>query len=284
MKNERKCHSFLSTTDYSRAIFDAWKNSAKTIHFSGGGEPLMHPKTKRMLATAKSLGLETALSTNGVFLDNETISFVDNPRISLNAATKETYRKITGTNYFNTVVENIKNIPVGHKKKTGVAFLVIPDNMHEIEQFCSLANDLKVGWVHIRPAYLSDKGQNKTLIDSSGLMADKLSKIEKKFPNLDIFYRVDKFDGFWNDNKYDCKCTSILAVLKASGKFCVCQDRTDLEFGDYKNQSFESIWGKKEHLDALEKVRNCNIRCVETKKNEIIQRVFINDELKRNVI
>jgi hypothetical protein len=74
------------------------------------------------------------------------------------------------------------------------------------------------------------------------------------------------------------------AVLAATGDFLLCQDRSNLRFGDYYKQSFDEIWFSKAHFEAIKRAQACNIRCVECRTNELIQKVFIENSVRMEII
>ncbi len=105
-----------------------------------------------------------------------------------------------------------------------------------------------------------------------------------KSNKVKIYAISEKFDGYWNNNRYPCRSTPLHAVLSATGEFLICQDRLDLRFGNYYKQTFDQIWFSKEHYDLIKKAQSCNIRCVECRLNEIIERIFINNEICRELL
>ena len=91
-------------------------------------------------------GFDVFFSTNGVLLTDEIIKLlVDNQitrlRISLDAATPETYEKIRGFNFLKKIEDNIDKV-IAYKKKQKsflptirISFVVMEDNKHEIKAF-----------------------------------------------------------------------------------------------------------------------------------------------------
>ncbi|MBU0600226.1 radical SAM protein [bacterium] len=159
-----KCIMCPRTSKMSREIgymdFELFKKiidetEASSIHFSGLGEPLLHPQIREMFAYAKEKELEVGLRTNGLGLDEgfskQIIEreFVDYIIFGLDAATKETYAKIKGVDLFDKAVENItkflelkkeilKDEPKYYgirKPLIGVQILKMKETDKEIEQF-----------------------------------------------------------------------------------------------------------------------------------------------------
>ncbi|ENN96697.1 radical SAM protein [Methanocaldococcus villosus KIN24-T80] len=87
---------------------------AKALTISQYGEPLFDIEgVKRAILLGKKYNLRVDLQTNGVFLNEEILEEfkelgLDIVMISLSCFSKESYRKITGKDYFDKVKENIK--------------------------------------------------------------------------------------------------------------------------------------------------------------------------------
>lgn len=278
MSEEHKKHGkdMLSRETLERVVEDCSKNDIKLVHISGGGEPLTHPYINELLRNLNSKNIKIAMDTNGYLLSNLRTN-VDHLRVSFNAGERGTYKGIHNVDGFDRVIENIKMAVEFKKgKDIGMAYVLTLQNYKEVNQFIDIAEDCGVDFVHIRPVF--EPKTDKKLIDI-------IKHLEiKKSDKLDVFSISEKFDGYWNENKYSCMASPLHWVLTATGQFAICQDRLDITFGDYNKKSFDEIWYSKEHQEAIEKAQNCNIRCVECKSNEIIQKVFKENLIRKELI
>jgi len=122
-----KCIMCSRTTKMDREIgymdFELFKKvideteSFGSVHFSGLGEPLLHPQIKEMFAyakeNAKEKRLEVGLWTNGLNLDEEISKEIIEKKLldyiifGLDAATREIYAKVKGIDAFDKAVGNI---------------------------------------------------------------------------------------------------------------------------------------------------------------------------------
>lgn len=257
---------------------DAEKYGIKTVIFSGGGEPLNHTLTLEILSRLKEKGINTGLNTNGFYLNDATN--IDHLRVSIDAASRKTYKKVHGFDGWDRVNDNLHNLRRG--KELGLAFLIRPDNWSQIYQFCEWTQQFNPDFVHIRPAYLGAaylEGRDDEMVSIMPSLLRIKETVEKNFKN--VFFRMDKFDGYWTAKKYNkCRATPLIAVLIADGSFIVCQD-VFKRFGNYNFQKFEECWNSKEHKAAIENINiNKCPRCVENGYNEIIQNVVMEDGLK----
>jgi MoaA/NifB/PqqE/SkfB family radical SAM enzyme len=281
-----------------KAVKDCNRYDVKLIHFSGGGEPTLHPDLLETMKLCKEgePKLEVVVSTNGIKLKPEMVKFADDIRISLNAGTIEMYEKITNlkdSNSWSVVLNNIVSAIAYRnarfvKCNIGIAFVITPDNWPDLDSFCRLGRDLGVDFAHIRPA-IYPKGDPRNVAIKK-LMPEAVSIYEKctklyQTHKFTIFFITEKFEGYWTPRTYNkCRATPLQAVLTATGEFIICQD-VFIRFGNYNKEEFWDIWGKDKHRAAIEKIdMDLCPRCVENKHNEIIEYMFAQDKARLNLI
>lgn len=290
----------LSEHAMAKIPVDAKKHNIQCVIFSGGGDPLLNPHTLDTARALKEMGIMVGINNQGFLLDDP--SHFDFVRYSVDAATQETYKKIHGIDGWNRVNNNIARLAElranGHKIEMGLAFLITPLNFNETRDFCVWAQQYNPDFIHIRPAYLDADYLDAKYPGGGAEIKDRIvpglrqtaKEIEKEFKN--VFFRVDKFEGFWSPKIYSkCRATPLMAVTSGDGAFLVCQDRgiskdeEYLRFGNYNTQSFEEIWWSDEHKKVLESIdlQRCP-RCVENSYNEIIEHVFMKDNMKLALI
>lgn len=289
----------LSREILLRLVQDACRTKAELIHFSGGGEPLLNKHTDEALQLANTLGIATALSTNGSLMSERIAEKVDYIRVSLNAGTKKSHDRVNHSDDnhsdFDKIISNIRKSVLKKKKDFGLGFVVDFNNVDDIYEFCKIGADCGVDFVHIRPAFWYDSEHDHKTRDvmKKTLAETHRAKTDFESLNFKIYSITEKFDGYWTPRAYD-RCLAILTGIcaTATADFAVCQDRTDLRFGaDYaKGKSFEEIWQSDEHKKLVSevfapggKLETCP-RCVWNKRNEIIDEVFIKDSMRLKVV
>ena len=295
--NEQFIHrDMLSPTVLTNAVMDAARTGAVLMHFSGGGEPLLNKSTLPAMRLAGSLGLAVALSTNGALLTPEVAAEVDYIRVSLNAGTKDQHDKTNhphdGGSDWCQILQNLKAAVPVRRKDIGLAYVVDHENYKDIPAFCQVADEIGVDFVHIRPAFWYDKKLDDA---TRAIMPEAFALCEQAKASarqVQIFAISDKFDGYWSDREYD-QCLAVLTgtCLTATGDFAVCQDRTDLRFGAAyaTGARFEEIWQSQEHRELVSTIVSPGTldacpRCVWNNRNQIIQDVFIKDEMRLDLI
>lgn len=290
----------LSAEAMAKIPVDAVRLGIKCVIFSGGGDPLLNPKTLETARALKEKGISVGLNNQGFLLSDPTpFDFI---RYSVDAGSRETYKKIHGVDGWERVNENIARHAElrkhGEKIEMGLAFLITPWNCLEVEPFVEWAQKYEPDFIHFRPAYLDAHYIDQLYPGGGRDLKDRIipglretaRQLEAKYDN--VFFRADKFEGFWTPKLYaKCRATPLMAVTSGDGAFLVCQDRgisvqeNYLRWGNYNTQSFEDIWWGREHEEVLKRIDlpKCP-RCVMNGYNEIVENVFMEDKLKADII
>lgn len=275
-----------------RAVDDAARTGAVLMHFSGGGEPLINKATPEAMERAGALGLKVAMSTNGRLLTPEVAALVDYIRVSLNAGTPEQH---TATNHggvgpgdWHTILENIAGAVPRAKQDVGLGFVVDYENYQDIYQFVEVASKIlgkttpeRQRFVHIRPGFYYDAEKDAK---TRAIMPQAFALCEQARVDfgdtIGVHAITEKFDGFWTPRSYNrCRAIWTGTTLRATGDFAVCQDRTDLVWGQtpsYKaGASFEECWHSAERRAVAARIHaggelDACPRCVWNNRNHII--------------
>ncbi|MCL2646057.1 MAG: radical SAM protein [Phycisphaerales bacterium] len=99
--------------------------------------------------------VKISLITNGTVLDKRLLEGLRHVKlnyiiVSLNAATRETYARITGKDFFERVVGNLRQLSeLAHNHSHGdfilhASFVVMRSNFHELPQFLEIASSLGI--------------------------------------------------------------------------------------------------------------------------------------------
>lgn len=120
-----------------------------TVHLSGLGEPLLHPRTPEMIARAHQLGCRTEIITNGTLLSDKKSrqliqAGLDMLWVSIDGATPESYMDVRLGAQLPLVLENMRLFrrlrPGAHRPRPeiGVNFVAMRQNIHELPQVIQL--------------------------------------------------------------------------------------------------------------------------------------------------
>lgn len=217
---------FLDWVVYVRLIKSLVNAGAKSVTFTGGGESTMHPRFLEMVEVAHWAGMKIGLITNGILLhkipDLSPFKFV---RVSLDAATKGTYKKIKCKDFFDVVVRNIKEAAAKDQTDVGISFVVCADNKREIKKAKKVAKSLGVKYIQFKPAWI-----NGVVFSGYEVERDELALASERSIAKD---------------RLPCDIAGLVGVVAATADvyFC-CQHRGNPKYklGNLTRDNFQSIW------------------------------------------
>lgn len=229
-KNYRKKNNAnLGKSLYEELLYELKEIGVKSITFTGGGEPLMNPNFNDMFLSAKLLGFEIGLITNGVKLDE-----INNPamfkfiRVSLDAPDGIIYYEIKRALKFDDVISNIKKA-IEKGAAIGLSYVVCEANKKGIGMAEYLAEKLKVCYIQFKPAWINGKS----------FSFDALNNLSGKTIVTNRYKPTDNLP---------CQIAGLIGIIGADANvyFC-CQHRGNEKFklGSLKENSFEELWKKR---------------------------------------
>lgn len=224
------------------------------IEITGGGEPTMHPKFTQLIEELGHYKRDIGIVTNGSKLTDESIKLIkDNVmwiRISMDAATAETHRKIhrTGGFDFERRLDNIERLVLGKPDTltVGISFIITPDNLDEIEAAANLYADMGVN--HIRFSWMYDKQ------GTAGLTLEQIDYIGILIPRLQTELDTDDFKVFNEQNRIQLYTARnefktchfqrfVMAIGADSGCYpcCIMKYNEKFQYGNLKNNTLKEI-------------------------------------------
>ena len=127
----------------------------------GVGEPLLNRDLPRMIAYGVRRGAHVVFNTNGILLDERrgdavTAAGLDDLRVSFDAATPETYRRIRGADVLPRIVRNVAAFTARRARRGEPAPRVtiwataVRENLDELPALVRLAGELGVAGVNLQ--------------------------------------------------------------------------------------------------------------------------------------
>lgn len=181
-----------------RVLKEAFQNGTREVGFYVIGEPFLYQDLPEIISLAKKIGFEYIyLTTNGALASKEKLeqvilAGVDSIKFSINAATKETYRKIHGEDDFELVKHNVKTL-ADLKKENGlkircyISFIRTEWNKKEeailFQEFQSLVD-------HIYVYDCVNQGGNMNELVTMGVIDEKNIRPGSSIPCDMIFNRI----------------------------------------------------------------------------------------------
>ncbi|WP_338600253.1 GTP 3',8-cyclase MoaA [Sulfolobus tengchongensis] len=156
-----------------------------------GGEPTLRRDLAEIIQGLKQLGYkDVSMTTNGFLLKDLApklkLAGLDRINISLHAVSRETFKKITGVDAFDKVIEGIKEAIDEGLRPVKLNFVVNKRNLAEAFKFIELAQDLGVDEIHL--IELHPVGLGKTAFNEH----DDLTKIEEYISKIAIKKQIRK--------------------------------------------------------------------------------------------
>lgn len=194
----------ITTDKAAEIIRDCASLGVKAIQFTGGGEPTVHRDHEMLFGLAQSLGMQTALVTNGVRL-KPTKAFLGMTwvRVSVDAGTSETYSRIRGVSqdHWHKVWNNIRAFAYEYTGTLGVGFVVTNENWQEMGSAALAAKDAGASNIRLGAVFSTDgEGYYGALRDQ---IAAEAARVEQCFsqgtPLGDGFQAINLFGRRLND-------------------------------------------------------------------------------------
>lgn len=240
-------------------VSEAARLGVKSIMYAGEGEPLLHKDIKEIINHTKKVGIDTALTTNGVLLNRDfcktclgSLSWV---RVSLNAGTSRTYSKIHRASLqdFELVLDNITEAVKLKKRNNnnctvGVQFLLLPDNYKEATILAEILKGKGADYLIIKPYSQHPMKKNKikgALTYSDYLYLDgELQKLSDN--NFKVIFRINAMRKLREKKPYkNCLGLPFWSYIDSDGNIYACSaflGDARFIYGNINQDPFEKIW------------------------------------------
>ena len=199
--------------DYSSFTIERYKDffepklgealkTANNVGFCGFGEILAYPRICELLDYLdKTIPNQSkAFTTNGIVLsNNELCDKLTNGKydlmISLHASNAELHKKLTKTEKFNEIIENIKKLVALKRKKNAhlsitLVFVVTTENLEDLPAFIDMAGALEIDCISANYITLYEPSQIDMSVFWNKQKANEILEITeqaaKKYPNMRV--------------------------------------------------------------------------------------------------
>lgn len=259
-RKEEGCH--LDRALYQSLIHQLKSIGTKSITFTGGGEPLANPHAAEMIDLAFKEGFDIGLITNGVDLYSLPVYLLNSfkfIRVSLDAASREVYKKVKRADFYDLVIDNIsKASSISNKKVVvGISYVICEDNEHEVYEAEKLSRELNADYVQFKPAW-----RNGGIYD--GLY---MGENEEQDPGVFVANRWKPTDSL------PCVIAGLIGIVGANGKLYYCcqhRGKVQYELGDLTIDSFDEIWRRRKYIDpSIKECPQCRYMSYAKKFREI---------------
>ncbi|NOZ69050.1 MAG: radical SAM protein [Deferribacteres bacterium] len=282
---------------FCHSIWEMGRAGVRSIMFAGEGEPLLHKDLPEFIRIARDSGIDVSLTTNGTAGDydlwKDTLPYLTWIRFSVDAGTSRIYARVHNVpeSFFEKTLGSIEQA-VRIKKNhaldvtVGVQFLIIEENLCDIENAVRLFSGLGADYISLKPYSLHPQMLNRR---ETRYTAETIRYIDKivaeygKDSDTDIIFRKEALRKYMDGVRMFRHCCALpfWGYISSSGEFYTCsvfigdeRFRTgniyengikDIFFGEKRRQSIR--YGEEE----LPVEEECRLNCRMARINEFLE-------------
>lgn len=277
-----------------RLVPELREAGVQSVTFTGGGEPLMHPKAVEVFRLTHDHGIAWGLVTNGFLLRDKAQDAVAESavflRVSWDSGTPQTHQIMHRTKALQLDTIQAQMAATIQKAKgrsrpltVGASFCVTDANWHEIGQAAARLKSIGADYLEVRPTYPTTwRGDGwdfalSNISNAQRALADARDAYTDG--SFQIIGMLDRFAALEHPEKGYSKCQigPLTSVLGAEGSLwhcCVQRGMDDFKLANVLHQSFSDAWaeGQRKRLADTINVEKCP-RCRYDNYNRILEGV-----------
>lgn len=246
----------------------------KSIIYAGEGEPLLHQEAPDIINKTKNLGIDAAISTNGVLLTPEVskdcLKSLTWVRFSIAGIKEETYNKIQlGKPGDLTKVLFHMEEAVKVKREQclnttlGVQLLLLPDNKNEIVEMGKELRKIGVDYFTIKPFSQHPQSQHILQVDYKEMLGLEKEIRELETENYKIYFRAHSMEKLEYKRCYKhCWALPFMTYIDAKGNIWPCivfMGKDKLKYGNINEHLFVEIWESEHRKEINEYFMNIDL-------------------------
>jgi MoaA/NifB/PqqE/SkfB family radical SAM enzyme len=227
----------------------------KSITWTGGGEPTLHPRFNEIIQWADRVGLEQGMYTHGGHIDDDKAHLLKRifkwVYISLDECTREDFKASKGVDRFDNVLSGVSRLALATGDATvGVGFLLHRGNRDKIDSMVHLGHKLGADYVQFRPVIAYDQAAPGQLVEDAQWVNSVVNDLRKYAGDPFVQADLSRFEWYrdWNGHGYaTCNWSALQTVITPNGKVWRCTDKrehADALLGDLSVESFADVWAR----------------------------------------
>ncbi|MEU1284150.1 radical SAM protein [Kitasatospora sp. NPDC005856] len=271
--------------------------SVRAVVLIGGGEPLAHRGTRRVLRILGEAGLAIGVVTNGTMIDKnlaELARYATWVRVSMDAGTPGTYGRFRpdrkGRSVFDKVVANMRLLAEAKNGALGYSFLVMtrrePDgrtvsNHTEVLRAAELAHDIGCDYFETK-AMFDDEHHvvqvSQEILDSVDRQLAEAARLESdtfQLVNSSTLTSLRRRTGPVQPKEYHrCRVAELRTLITPSGVYVCSYHRGNpmARIGDAVTDSLTDIWQGSDR-GIVDPNRDCRFHCARHRSNLELERI-----------
>jgi MoaA/NifB/PqqE/SkfB family radical SAM enzyme len=256
----------------------------RSITWTGGGEPTLHPNFDDIIVKASFCLLEQGMYTHGGHIDKSRASLIKSAFtwvfVSLDECTADTYKAGKGVNRFEAACTGIRNLVAAEGKATvGVGFLIHEGNWKDIHAMVRLGRELGADYVQFRPTVHFEQNEPGKLQESDTTwIRHAMGRLNAYKHDAFVIADQDRFHQYanWRGHGYKtCNWSALQTVITPNGKVWRCtnkREHPDALLGDLSVESFETMWARSGGPCAVDGA--CRVLCRGHISNQVLDGVM----------
>lgn len=240
----------------ARSIIDQLTAAGvRSITWTGGGEPTLHPNFDEVIRYAEGAGMAQGLYTTGGHIDPERAALLRQALtwvyISLDAADATAYKRDKGMNGFAAVIDGIRNLMRAEGSATvGLGFLLTRQNVVDVDRMVELGHKMGVDYVQFRPTVRYDMAHPGALDEDTEWVTDAMRALRAYDDDDFVIADVDRFDMYrnWQGHGYSaCHWAALQTVITPNGRVWRCCNTREVPaalMGDLTHETFDDVWAR----------------------------------------
>lgn len=246
----------------------------KSIIYAGEGEPLIHKDAPNIVNRTKSLGIDAAMSTNGVLLTPEVsrdcLKSLTWVRFSVAGITDATYDKIQRgkPGDLSKVLYNVEEAVKIKREQNlhttlGVQLLLLPDNKDEIVQMGKELRKIGVDYFTIKPFSQHPQSRQILQVDYKEMLELENEVKELQTDDYQVYFRAHSMKKLeWRRCYEHCWALPFMVYIDAKGNLWPCivfMGKDELKYGNLNEESFVNIWEGDHRKEIVEYFMNMDL-------------------------
>lgn len=225
----------------------------KSVTWTGGGEPTLHPHFNSIVTLAARGPLEQGIYTHGGHIDKQRAELMKLVMtwvyVSLDECTPGAYKRSKGVDRFDAACEGIERLVAADGRATvGVGFLLHEGNHQDVFDMVALAMALDADYVQFRPTVRYSQDNPGRAAQHPAWIDEAIVRLRRFDDNERVLADVERFEMYrdWNGRGYDtCHWATLQTVITPNGNVWVCVNKREHAgacLGDLNEEPFEDIW------------------------------------------
>lgn len=248
------------------------EQGVRSITWTGGGEPTLHPAFDELVRHAAAERLPQGLYTHGGHIDKHRARLLKQASswvyVSLDAADAAAYHAAKRVDRFDRACDAIRLLAAADGPATvGVGYLVTEQNLAQAGRAAELARELGADYIQFRPTIRYQQTAPGIPAEGRGWVAEAIRDVLRPLatdqPGF-VVVDLERFGSYaqWAGHGYDrCHWSALQTVITPNGKVWACvnkREHPEAEIGDLTVEPFRRVWWRHR---AVSVDGDCRVLC-----------------------